>query len=123
MKIEKIVIIVLFALLVATNIGWFYMGYHQTDGSTTTNEFENKIQELRNKKTSIRLLYDHTFQEYRESYENQGYEFTEVNWATFKQKVNEYEERTGVKAVTIHPENQTFDVPGSNSTHYYHQIG
>ena len=122
MNKEKIAIIGLLALLLATNIGWFYMGYTQQDGGVTTDEFENKLQELRNKKTSIRLLYDHTFQEYRQSYENQGYKFSEVNWGTFKQKVNEYEERTGVKAVTIHPDNGTFDVPGSNSTHYFHQI-
>lgn len=122
MSKERIAIIVLLASLLVTNLGWFYMGHVQNNEPTSTNEFERKLQELRNEKCSLRLLYQYTFEEYKQNYES-TYTFTEVDWAIFKEKIIEYEDRNGVKAATVYPDERTFEVGGVNSTQYYHKTG
>lgn len=121
MSKERVVIIILLASLLATNIGWFYLG-SPSGGASQTNDFDEKIQELRDKECNIRLLYQLPFENYKQSYEEQGYNFTQVDWTNFNEKLNEYEERKGIKAATIYPDGKSFNVHGVNSTIYYHQI-
>lgn len=124
MSKERMVIIVLLASLLVTNLGWIYISYVQNQGSTPTDEFEMKLQELRNEKCSLRLLYTYSFEEYKQRYEDvYNYTFTEVNWATYKDKIKAYEERKGVKAAAVYPGEGIFEVTGEDYTqHYYHQV-